>query len=351
MSKLTKQVTQVTQIGNYKAIKTGQGHLIQSVELTVIEPTKRGNLDILIGQAEMFVATFKLRVLKNKVGSFVRLNHGGPGIGRITDLFISEDQKFLMGDLLITNPEAFEMVKRGELTERSITFDANMLFDIALLSGQQGQDSEEFPDLTVSIEKEFGKIEGELLLKKAPVAKISQQYKESEMELTPENIKALAEALKPLIKEAVKAEVEISSPEVDMEDQIREQAAKLVAGDTANNAEIKRRLTVKGYVDALVKGGNHRNSVTLKKMFDSLDDNYVAMEIQYKRLNEKTEADVKLEVEEEWSTPSFEDELKAEYKAYAKRTPSTTVTEEDYISLAKGEMKADFGDKIINKVK
>lgn len=350
MTKFTKE-TVVAPIGNYKAVQTEMGLLIKAVELSVIELMKASDTDVLEEHAERLVATFKLRQLKNKVGAFVRLNHGGPGIGQILDLSISEDKNFLIGDLLITNPDAFEMVKRGELTERSITFDDNRLFDVSLLSGGEGVDSEEFNDLTVDIEKEFGKIEGELLIKKFPTSNIIQQnQRNNTMALTQEDIQALAEAMKPAIKEAVKAEIDKSAPVEDIENQVEEQASKLIEDDKKVLAEMKRQQTIRGYVDALVRGGNHLNSVSLTKMFEALGDNYKAMEIEYKRLSEKAHQDIKLEIEQEWEAPSFDEELKVEYKNYKARTPDTTVSEEDYIKLAKKQFSVDLSNKTVYKV-
>ena len=344
--KIVKQI--LDQIGNYKATQVEQGLLINDVELSVIEAAQTGPLDVTIEHAERLVATFKLRQLKRKVGAFVRLNHGGPGIGQILDLRISDDKNFLVGDLLVSNPDAFEMVKRGELTERSITFDKNRLFDISLLSGSEGQDSEEFDDLTVDIEKEFGKIEGELLVKKSNINSTSI-HKEPDMALSKEDILALAEALKPTITAAVQAEIEKSAPVSD-EAAVEAQAAKLIEGDRAQLAELKRKQTVKGYVDSLVRGGNHLNSFSLSKIFEALGDNYKAMEIEYKRLSEKKYEDIKLEVEKEWETPTFEQELAVEYKNYKAHSPNSTVSEEDYVKLAKGGFKADLSNKKITKV-
>lgn len=332
---------------NFKGVLTKEGLLIENVPISVIEQFRQGPKSITKEDANHFISSFYLRKQKGKVGAFVRLNHGGPGIGRIVELKI--DGPFLSGDLLITDKKAQELIDQGDLTERSIEWFTNttppLLMSVALLSGHFGQDSEEFADLTVDIAKDFGIENPQIVtrLYEQPVsgAKLkSETKKESKMAFTPEDIKMLVEALKPTIKELV-SENKVEAEPVN-EKQIKTKLEEL------HKKELS--ITINGYVDALVRKGGYANSDNLRKNFAKFGDNIQAMEVEYKRLMEKAEEDVQVEMEREYEAPKLEDDLKASYKTFKQNYPKSDTSEAQFVSICRGDMKADLSGKALNYV-
>jgi hypothetical protein len=150
-------------IGNYKAEATPHGLLVRDVELsgeTSRDERPDFESDLTVKTFQSFLDNYTARKRAGKVGAFVTLGVGGhgkePGVGRIENLRVVG--KELVGDLLITNPEVQKALERGELTERSIVFSLGknpMLKGVTLLSGEFGQDSVGWKDLTIDYAKEF----------------------------------------------------------------------------------------------------------------------------------------------------------------------------------------------------
>lgn len=148
------------------------------------------------------------------------------------------------------------------------------------------------------------------------------------MDLTPEQIQAIAEAV---------AKVSTPAPVADPvnEKAINEALAKL--------AKKELDITVDGYVRNLISRGGYSGS-GLKERFEAFGDNTMAMGIEYKRLMEKSNEDVKLEMEAEYEAPSLDAELKTEWENF-KITYKSDMTFDTYCQLAKGEGRADLSKK------
>lgn len=313
------QLTDPTPLKNYKGKMTENGLLVKGVELSVIEVEKFGPTAITQKEAEQFVAGFKLRQAKQKVGAFVRLNHGGPGIGKITDLYV--DGPFIKGDLLITNPKAIKKIEAGDLTERSIEWAKGMFTAVALLDGGMGVDSEEFRDFTVDIEKEFG-------LSAAPLTKQFKQ--EKEVALTPEDI----EMIKGLIADALESQ-DTPAPAVeseDVEEEVQVAVEKAMSEHRKALEETKAKHEVDTYVMALSTDDMIYTPNQLRKMFNAKSTEEGREEL-FKRLKLMTKEDIKVEIERDFEKPSAEKILREEYAKSADQYKSLGVTEDQYVEM------------------
>jgi len=334
---------------NYKAEKTAEGLLIKNVELSK-ETTQEQRPDFLrdltVDTFEQFLVHYNRRVEAGKVGAFVLLNHGGPGVGRILNLHISG--KELVADILITNPDVIRMVEAGELTERSIEWgwseEDAQLKGISLLSGDFGQDSEGWADLTVDVtkeqlEEEFSFKTLSMKYKYSPIK--GTTHKESKMALSPEDLEQIAG----MIAEAMSAKIE-DPEEIDEEDDpINEEKLKAALAEVAKQ---KIDITVDGYVRNLVSKG-YTNEKHLKASFAKFGDNTMAMGVEYTRLMEKANDDISLEMEKTYEAPKLEDQLKIEHKAYCDKHDSK-IDFDTFSTICQGKNKADLTGKVINRI-
>lgn len=350
-------------LGNYKARRVSEGIIINNVELSrETKKTDRPDFlrDLDVATFAQIITNFNRRIDQQKVGAFVLLNHEGPGVGRILELRIENKQ--LIGDLLITNEEVIKSIESGELTERSLEWQWNaddaQLKGIALLSGDFGQDSEGWKDLTVTytkqqIDKEF-EISTSFKVQSSEYHCTLKHKEEAIMALSEEDMNMI----KSMIKEAVGAmgakaededvlpEEEKAEDEVTIEEEVKAAAKKLVGDQTKEIAAMKRNFTIDTYVHALGADDAPYSDRQLRTMFKAKKTGE-GMEELFKRLKAATHEDVKLEIERDYETPKLEDELKSEYKSYKERNPSTTVSEFDYIELATGKRKANLQGKSV----
>lgn len=329
-----------TLLNNFTAETTADGYmLIKGVEISVIELEQFNSQAITEEIAKDFVATFKLRQQKGKVGAFVRLNHKGPGIGRMVDLYI--DGPYLKADLLITSRSAMAAIERGDLTERSIEYylEPNMLTAVALLSGAMGADSEEFRDLTVTIDetKEFGLAPHDNgLLTKYLVG--TKQQKDQPMALSKEDLEAIGN----LVDSKIAAR--FSKDPLDIESEVREAGEKAISAERQELQKQKRELTVKGHVDALLRQRVPYTRGQLVKMFEKFGDNFMAMEVEYKRLAQQTTEDASLEVEKEFGGDV---DLQAEFKEYRENNPESKMSFSRFADVVNRKPVAREGRQVI----
>ncbi|MCZ7608506.1 MAG: hypothetical protein M5U25_21175 [Planctomycetota bacterium] len=350
----------LTVLGNYKAERTVENFLlIHDVEISK-ETSKKDRPDFVrdldVGTFNQFIKHYDRRVQQGKVGAFVLLEHEGPGVGRILNLRVENKQ--LVADLLVTNEDVIGMIERGELTERSIEWGWNekdaRLKGVALLAGKFGQDSEGWPDLTVTYTKEsieadfaaenFSEFSCKSLAFTSTLAGVHATHlqKESDMALTPEDIKALTDGLKPVIEQIVDAKMQTVAKASD-----EPVNTKKVDEALSRIQKKERDLTIKGFVDTLARKG-YSNKKHLTATFEKFGDNLQAMEVEYKRLMEKADEDVKLEMEETYEQPTLDDELSTSYKEFCAAYPEAKVSEREFKAVCKGEHRADFGNKPIN---
>lgn len=341
-------------LGNYAAERTADGLLIKNVEISR-ETTRKQRPDFLrdldVGVFEQFIKHYDRRVAQGKVGAFVLLNHEGPGIGRIINLRIENKQ--LVGDLLITNEKAIEAIEKGELTERSIewgwsTTDAK-LKGVALLSGAFGQDSEGWRDLTVDytaamITKEFEDFSSFQVktvalahtLNTEKTEKVKTIKKEKNMSLTPEDLKAIGDLFDSKFDSKIDAKLDqrLGKAELDADpvntNKVDEALQRI--------QKRERDITITGYVENLARKG-YSNKAHLRKSFEKFGDNLMAMEVEFKRLMEKADEDVKLEMEEQYEKPSLDAELSEQFKAFKENYPDLKITESEFKMVCKGENK------------
>lgn len=351
-------------LGNYNATKSAEGLLIKNVELSR-ETTKAERPDFLrdlnVDTFKQFLVHYNRRVEQGKVGAFILLGHQGDGVGRILNARIEGKQ--LVGDLLVTNPEVIGMVERGELTERSIEWgwnktDANLV-GVALLSGQIGQDSEGWPDLTVDVAKnevrkdfeisedyEFKSVDYSDTLSQS--SKQNKSEKEEIMPLTEEDMATIAK----MIADAVGAKMEDEKPdeeekaddEEDLESEVEKAAERKITALKAETEKRERKTKITTYVQTLRNNGSYYSDGQLKHMFEKKKTDE-GMEELFKRLSVTSEADAKLDIESDNFPKSKDEEYKAEYKAYKASHPDTTVTEQDFLDMAYGTNKADLSGK------
>lgn len=348
-------------MGNYKAERVKEGLLIYDVELSK-ETFKRDRPDFLRDLDTEVFETFKRhydeRVAAGKVGAFVLLNHEGPGVGRILNLRIEE--KELVGDLLITNEEVIKSIEKGELTERSIEWgwsktDA-LLKGVALLSGDFGQDSIGWKDLTVKYTKELINEDFHF----DPVFKmqtgcinatltVSNPVKEEKMTLTPEDLKALGDLIDSKIESKLAA-APAKQPAADIEAEVEAAAKKMASIRDDEIVAMKRKFKIDTYVHTLSGKDVPYTERQLRTMFESKKTDE-GMEEMFKRLSKMSEEDVKMEIERDYEAPKLEDELRTEYKNYKARNPQSAVTEQEYIDVCTGKLKADLRGKMVHQVK
>lgn len=336
-------------LANYKAETVSEGLLIHDVELSR-ETTKETRPDFIrdltVDTFKQFLTHYNRRVEAGKVGAFVLLNHGGPGVGRILNLRIAG--KELIADILVTHPDVIRKIEAGELTERSIEWgwseEDAQLKGIALLSGDFGQDSEGWADLTVDVTKEELALEFE-------DATISMKYqqgptkvtntKESKMALSPEDLEQIAS----MIAEAMSTKVEDPAIEDEDDDPINEEKLAKALKEVAKQ---KLDITVDGYVRNLVSKG-YTNTKHLKASFAKFGDNEMAMGVEYTRLMEKANEDITLEMEKSYEAPKLEDTLKAEHTAYCAKHDSK-IDFDTFSTICQGKNKADLTGKVINSI-
>lgn len=346
-------------LGNYHAERVKEGLLIRNVELSK-ETFKSDRPDFLrdldVEVFKTFMRHYDERVAAGKVGAFVLLNHEGPGVGRILNLRIEE--KELVGDLLITNEEVITSIEKGELTERSIEWgwsktDA-LLKGVALLSGDFGQDSIGWKDLTVKYTKELINEDFHF----DPVFKmqtgcinatlsVSNPVKEEKMTLTPEDLKAIGEMLDSKIESKLAAAKE---PAADIEAEVEAAAKKLAGNRDEEIVAMKRKFKIDTYVHTLTGKDVPYTERQLRQMFESKKTDE-GMEEMFKRLSKASEEDIKMEIERDYEAPKLEDELRTEYKNYVARNPKSALTEQEYIDVCTGKLKADLRGKMVNVVK
>lgn len=347
-------------LANYKAEKVSEGLLIKSVELSR-ETTKETRPDFLrdlnTDTFKQFLVHYNRRVAAGKVGAFVLLDHGGPGVGRILNLRISG--KELIADILITTPEVIRKVEAGELTERSIEWgwseDDAQLKGIALLSGDFGQDSEGWADLTVDVtkaqlEKEF---KLDTLSMKYKVPTMVTNTKESKMALSPEDLEQIAsmiaEAMASKIEDPEIDEDELKEEDISTEDDVQEAAEKMVAGFKSKMESMQRDTTINAYVINLASKDAPYSQKQLTKMFKA-KKTAEGMEELFKRLSAMKSGDVQLEIETEWEGPSMDKTLKAEHKNYCAKYNST-IDFDTFSTISQGKNRVDLSNKSINVIK
>lgn len=333
-------------MGNYNATRVKEGLLIKNVELSKETPKDvRPDLlrDLDVSAFEQMKANFDARVAAGKVGSFILLGHEGPGVGRIIDLRI--ENKELVGDLLVTNDEVIAMIERGELTERSIEWGWSMkdarLKGIALLSGTFGQDSVGWPDLTVTYTEEFIQKEfqdfTELAFKTESVqltlTSVSKSSaKEEHMPLSKEDLEAIGNLLDNKIDAKLEEKMEAKSALEPVNTAKVDEALKRIQ-------KKEREITVTGYVETLARKG-YSNKKHLRASFEKFGDNVEAMEVEFKRLMDKADEDVKLEMEDVYEKPSLDSELEEDYKSFKENYPKVEISLNEFKSVCKGEFRA-----------
>lgn len=321
----------------YKATRTVDGLLVEGVIMAVTgKPSGRPEVtsEMLAG----FVVNFDKRMSRGSIGAYVLLDHGGPRVGRIVALSVQGNQ--LLGDLLITEAEVADRVEESDLTDISISFfpEDQVLVDVSLLDNGFGVLADSIPPLLVDVQQDFGLPADKIVQYKyaAPTQTTDSNTgntKELTMELTPEQ-------LEEMIAKAVEKRL-ASTPAADEpvnEKSVKDALAKL--------AKKEIDITVDGYVRNLVSRGGY-SGAGLKARFAAFGENTTAMEVEYKRLMEKSNDDVKLEMETEYEAPKLDDELKVEWEDYKARSGST-MDFALFCQLAKREGRADLSSKPIN---
>ncbi len=338
---------------NYPATRVAEGLLITGVELSR-ETTRKQRPDFLrdltVDVFKTFIKRYNNRIAAGKVGAFVLLNHAGPCVGRILNLRIEDKQ--LVGDLLITNEEVIASLDRGELTERSIEWawsatDAK-LHGVALLSGKFGQDSECWPDLTIdagqsAFYKELADFSGfqvktlrsGLTFHGVKSDDFVQEIdaKENSMPLSPEDMKLLADNVAQMLRpmfEQLSQKSDASEGDPVNTDKVNEALARV--------EKREREITIGGYVETLVRKG-YSNRSHLRKSLEKFGDNLQAMEVEFKRLLEKADEDVKLEMERTYEAPSLDAELAEQYRSFKEAYPQLKITEAEFRMVCKGELR------------
>lgn len=327
----------MTTIVKYNAVRTADGLLVKDVIMAVTGKPS-GKPELTTEMFDGFVSNFTKRLDRGSIGAYVLLDHDGPRVGRIVSLTHVGDE--LLGDLLITEESIANRVEEADLSDISISFFPGdmILVDVSLLDNAFGALSDEIPPFLVDVQQEFGlsadtKVEYKYQAVIVPSDKgtsdkagsTKQNSKDIIMDLTPEQ-------LQKMIEDAV-AKATTPAPVADPvnEKAIAEALAKLAKKDLD--------ITVDGYVRNLVRGGYALAG--LKESFEKFGTNTMAMEVEYKRLMEKSTDEVKLEMEAEYEAPKLDDELKTGWEDY-KEMYKSDMSFATFCELAKGEGRADL---------
>jgi hypothetical protein len=322
----------------YEAERTEKGLLIKGFHLSKHTPAGVKGLvrplDAVMFQE--FIENFELRKnqdidgeLAPKKGAFVLPAHyANKGIGWIENLWVEKD--ILMGDIMITHPEAIEAVLREEYTERSIEFVETtpdhlpydgkaLLKGVALLSGTFGYDSLGFPDLVVTIKSEDFSVDGVRTVSYEGDLKVKSITEPSEatMDLKNEN-----ESLKARIKELESA---------DPVKMVEQEAEKLVATRLKEMEERESNRELDHYCSTLSDRTGMSKAV-LRAKFDREASTPGERRILFNALMQTGVG--KAAMEQDWVQPSQEELIRKHFHERGGKE-KFNMTEDEYVNVAR----------------
>ncbi len=323
----------------FKAEQVENGLLIKGVSLggTVTKDErdllKHIDMDIDEGWYEKAIHTFNMQRAKNKIGAKIFHNHGGPQIGRIENVELTG--RWLYGDLLITNPDAIEKVKRGELVSRSLDLapTRHVIEGVSLLD-HEGHFDEDVEDLVIEFENKQDEGKITIRLQAQEVDMPVDEIHEAKMD---EILKKLDEALLRIEKlEGSKAEPTPAPAEEDS-DPIEEQ----VAANEALKADFEAKLELqKAELDIEKKVAHARanGSPITDKQYRNKLKSFKTEEGRaeyHKRILAMCESGGSINLADESDDLSPEDKLRAEFEANKDKYEKLNLSVEDYVKLNK----------------
>lgn len=257
-------------------------------------------------------------------------------IGRLDNLRMQDG--WLVADILVTNPDAIDKLKRGEMPSRSAEFSPgrNFLKGLSLIEGQEGHFDSRLPELVLQ----------ELVLLHTTEDGLQVQMnrpitQEQTNMLTTEDLAQLKSLIAETVDERLNKLLDDGAAADDLpSDDPESEVTKAVAGIQADADEKLaaqfRTNKIDSYVVALRSKGTIYTDNQLRQIFAK----YTTMEgidATALRLSYMKDTEIKLEIETDHETPKIEDELKAEYAQYMKNYPDSKTTELDYIELCTGK--------------
>ena len=265
-------------------------------------------------------------------------------IGRLDNLHLANN--WIVADVLVTNPDTIEKIKRGEMPNRSPEFSPgrNLIWGLSLIEGQEGHLDSRLPELVLK----------ELVLLEAAddlcheMLNLSLELKERTMSFTDEDLVKLAAMVEKIVEKKLaekKPEKTTEGPEKD----VALAVAEIKQSYDEGLAEVTQKNEVDTFVIALRSGGVVYTDGQLRKLFAEKKTTEGRKEL-FLRLQSVTNEGMKLAIDSDDSAPKFEDELKQEFADYKKRNPDTKVTEEFFIELATGQNKVNLSGKHVNVV-
>lgn len=275
-------------------------------------------------------------------------------IGRLDNLHLAND--WIVADVLVTNPEAIEKIKRGEMPTRSAEFapSRNLIWGLSLIEGQEGHFDSKLPELVLE----------ELVLLKAAddicheTLNRTIELKEQQMPLTDEDLVKLGSLIDSAVEKAIDKKLAKADPKPKVdpkpgEEDIEGDVALAVSGlKDSYNADLAK-LTAKNEVDTYIVALNSKGVIytdnQLRKLFAGKKTTEGRKEL-FLRLQLMTNDDIKLEIDNDDLTVKHEDELKQEFAEYKAGNPKTTLTEQSFIELVTGQNKVNLSGKHVTVV-
>lgn len=317
----------------YRTTETAAGLLVHDVEL--LRP-------ISLKERPDFRKAVDLEMMKKMVANYwARKNH--PTLPKTAQLFRRHNQpgfpadvigtiesarlegNWIIGDILITDPEARAKALRGELPNRSPEMDVmrDLLWGLSLIDGDEGQMGDTLPDLKLAPPNNAVYASE---VKELELVCCALFNKDSNMDLTAAlaRIKDLETELAAAKDPEVEQRIEkLSRSHVEATELLRSEAGGKVS-------ELTGRLEVETMVNDLKANGC---ALTFKQCREKLSrcTNAESRKLMYDTLKGVREGGFKLDLDV--GAPTVEQEMKKEFLSYKASHPDTSFTEESYVAL------------------
>lgn len=314
----------------YKAKKIDKGLLVQNVELmSYVTKKDRPNMsrEVDIAWLNKAVETF-LSQKPNKLPRLLR-RHNEPGnpaevIGTVDNLRVEGD--WLVGDILVTEPQAQAKLLRGELPSRSAEFSPgrHLFWGLSLIDGEEGHFDQVLPDLRVEhLRKEDvdNDIQDDL---------VCLSYKEPDMELKEQIEKLAAENAELKTKLAASEDPEVKMAIEKLTRKYEDEKVNLVAEHAKQIAEMEVKLDIETKTNDLKALGCALTTKQIRTKLAKCDSAGSRAAI-FDMLKLVKEGGIKLELDPTEETPEMK--LRKEYEGYKATHPDTKLTVDEYVKL------------------